>query len=257
MNNDLTILIPLAGEGKRFIDVGYEVPKPLIEVSGKPMIIKAVESLPKGNNYVFICRKNHIKEYHLDQILEKEFNNCQIISIDFLTEGQASTCLLAENMTNPNCQLLIGPCDNGLTWNQKEFENLVADINVDALIWTFRKNVTVKHNPTMYGWVSINHNQEALNVSCKIPISETPINDHAVVGTFWFRHAKDYFSSAKQMIKKNRRINNEFYVDVVMNELIQEGKNVRIFEIDKYIGWGTPNDLKTYEYWENFFNKKY
>ena len=246
----------MAGAGKRFQDEGYKLPKPLIEVNGKPMILEACSSLPNADQWIFVCRKEHLLSSNLEKLLKDEYKDCQIISIDYLTEGQATTCSLANEYIDDESSLLIGPCDNGMTWNKDKYKQLVNDTQVDALIWTFRNNPTVKRNPTMYGWVATK-SEKALNVSCKIPISNNPILDHAVVGTFWFRKSKFFKDGYEAMVKKNRRIHNEFYVDVLMNELIEIGLNVYVFEIDKYICWGTPNDLRIYNYWKKFFEEEY
>ena len=55
------------------------------------------------------------------------------------------------------------------------------------------------------------------------------------------------------MIKADTRINNEFYVDEAINNLVAMGKKVGVFEIDYYVCWGTPNDYRSFEYWKQFF----
>lgn len=249
-------LIPMAGAGARFANEGYRLPKPLIPVSGKPMILQAAHSLPEADKWIFVCRKEHLEQSpQLRDTLTENFPDPTIIDIDYLTEGQASTCLLAEKYIDPEGTLMIGACDNGMLWNREKFQELVDDTSVDALIFTFRNNVTVQRNPKAYGWVKVDDANNVLGMSVKIPISENPINDHAVVGSFWFRRGKDFISKTNQMIAKNRRINGEFYVDKLFDELIEDGMKVKVFEIDQYICWGTPNDLRTYEYWEKFFTK--
>jgi dTDP-glucose pyrophosphorylase len=245
-------LIPMAGAGKRFQDEGYNLPKPLIPVDNKPMILQACDSLPESEEWIFVCRDEHLTDSNLKETLTTTFQNCKIISIDYLTEGQATTCTLANSYISDESSLLVGPCDNGMIWNKEKYNDLINDPKVDALIWTFRNNSTVKRNPKMYGWVEVNDDM-ALKVSCKVPISENPILDHAIVGTFWFRKAKYFKEAYERMYSKNRRVNNEFYMDELMNELIEHKLNVKIFEIDKYICWGTPNDLRTYNYWKDFF----
>lgn len=246
----MNVLVPMAGAGSRFKKEGYKVPKPLIMVNQKPMVVEATRHLPKGQKYIYICRKEHLIEDRIDDKIKQHFPNSKFIQIEYLTEGQAATCLLAKNQINNNEELIIGACDNGMIWNQEKF--LKEKTNADCLIWTFRNNVTVINKPEAYGWVEINKLNEAENVSVKVPISSNPINDHAVVGTFWFKKGKYFVDAAEKMIRKDRRVNNEFYVDECINELIEEGLKVKVFEIDKYICWGTPNDLRTYEYWQNF-----
>ncbi|MBI4407870.1 MAG: glycosyltransferase family 2 protein [Candidatus Kerfeldbacteria bacterium] len=249
----MTILIPLAGAGSRFAQAGYTDPKPLIPVDGQPMIVRATADLPPAQRWVFICRSEHLANYPLRQTLEQVYPGCTIIDLDYLTEGQASTCLLAKDYINTDDALLIGACDNGITYDQAAWQHLLEDETVDAIIFTFRNNVTVERNPKAYGWVAVNADQTVQKVSVKVPISEDPIHDHAVVGAFWFRHGRDFVRSAEDMIKHNTRINNEFYVDECMNNAVQLGLKVKVFEIDKYICWGTPNDLLTYNYWREYF----
>lgn len=253
----MTNLIPMAGAGARFSNQGYSTPKPLIEFSGKPMIILASESLPPAQKWIFICRKETVDDHHIDRLLKDAYPNSEIISIDYLTKGQASTCLLGEASIHKEEPLLIGACDNTTLWDKNRYNALTADNEVDALIWTFRNNAAAKRNPKMYGWVAVDDDSNALRVSCKVPISDNPVKDYAIIGTFYFRKASYFFDAARNMIKKNRRINNEFYVDEAMNEVIEAGLKVKVFEVDKYICWGTPDDLRVYNYWESYFKKLY
>jgi len=248
-------LIPAAGAGSRFAVEGYTNPKPLINVSGKPMIVQAANALPPADKSIFVCRKEHMQASSLEAVLRENFSGCEIITIDYLTEGQVNTCLLAEPYLDVNDSLTIGACDNSMTWNREKYKALTEKESVDALIWTFRNNVTVKRNPNMYGWVRTDEDNNALGVSCKVPISDNPVSDHAIVGSFYFKKASYFLDAARRMIEKNTRTNNEFYVDVLMNEVIEAGLKVKVFEVDKYICWGTPNDLRTYEYWELYFKK--
>ena len=237
-------LIPMAGEGQRFIDAGYITPKPMIEINGLPMVVKAAKCLPPADLWIFICRESHIKIQKIDKILIKYFPGAIIISVDRLTEGQASTCLLAADYLSQDDILTIGACDNAMVYNKIKFN---SNLKVhDALIWTFRNNPLVLQNPEMYGWVSINKSCLVNGVSCKTPISDKPLNDHAIVGCFTFHRAEYFLECTNNMINKNRRINNEFYLDIVLDECVLNGYSVFPFEIDNYICWGTPKDLEQY-----------
>jgi len=237
-------LIPMAGQGQRFIDAGYKVPKPLIEIDGLPMVLQAAKSLPEADKWIFICRKKHITEASIDKILKEYFPEAVVLSVDHLTEGQTSTCLLARDHLKPDDQLTIGACDNKMDFDEDRYKTLIK--KHDSLIWTFRNNSAVLQNPKMYGWVKIDYSGIAEKVSCKMPISDKPLNDHAIVGAFSFKKAEYFYKCADKMIQKNRRINNEFYNDVVMDECILSGYKVMPFEVDDYICWGTPKDLESY-----------
>ena len=246
----MNILIPMAGAGSRFKKDGYKISKPLILVNQNPMVVEATNHLPKSEKQIYICRKEHLEDEKIDIEIKKHYPNSKFISIDYLTEGQASTCLLAKKEINNSEELIIGACDNGIIWDEEKFIN--DKLQADCLVWTFRNNVTVVNKPQAYGWVEVNEENKAERVSVKVPISSKPISDHAIVGSFWFKKGKYFVEAAEKMISKGRRINNEFYVDECINELIEIGLKVKVFEVDKYICWGTPNDLRTYEYWQGF-----
>ena len=176
--------------------------------------------------------------------IDEALTNSDIISIDYVTDGQASTCLLARDLLYPDDQLTIGACDNAMEYSQEEFEIKLNQSN--ALIWTFRNNSAVLQNPKAYGWVEVDETGTALKVSCKEPISDNPLVDHAVIGSFSFQRAETFLQCVDSMIAKNRRINNEFYIDVALDECIGLGYVVRPFEVEKYICWGTPQDLDKY-----------
>lgn len=248
------LLIPLAGEGKRFKEAGYTVPKPLIKVEGVPMVIKAAQALPEADVRVFLCRKEHIAKYRIGQKIKQYFPQAKILEVPALTEGEASTCLLAEQTVDRDSLLTIGSCDVAALFNHGALDALIASNEIDALIWTFRNNPCVQAKPEVYAWVSVDDAGYAQKVSTKIPISDTPIQDHAVVGTFTFKRASYFFDYAKNMIRENRRINKEFYVDECMNLLIEDGLRVKVFEVDVFLCFGTPVDLQMYEYWREYFN---
>lgn len=247
-------MIPLAGKGSRFVQEGYKNPKPLIEVSGKPMIVQASNFLPRAEKNIFICLEDHLKNYPLEKEIKKAFPDSKIISLNKVTEGQACTCelgLKGEDLEKP---LLIAACDNGMLWDENKYNSLLEDKSVDAIIWSFRNHPSSERNPEMYGWIKTNEDR-VTGVSVKKPISDNPRKDHAIVGTFYFRKGIYFQKALSNMYKKNTRVNGEFYVDSCIEELVYMGLNVKVFEIDNYICWGTPNDYKSYKYWQSFFHK--
>jgi NDP-sugar pyrophosphorylase family protein len=248
-------LIPLAGKGSRFSKLGYKKPKPLLEVSGKPMVIQAVNSLPKSQKLIFVALKEHLMNYPLKKVLKDEFIDPKIVSLENVTQGQAITCSLGLKDEDINSSLLIAATDNGMIYDQNKYQKLIEDKNIDAIIFTFRNHVSSNNNPQMYGWVKTDHENNAISVSVKVPISKKTHNDHAIVGTFWFKKVQFFNQGLKSLIDKKIKINNEYYVDSLMGELINLGLNVKVFEVDNYLCWGTPNDYETFIYWQSFFHK--
>jgi NDP-sugar pyrophosphorylase family protein len=254
----MNALIPMAGAGSRFKEKGYLTPKPLLPILGMPMVVNAANALPPSQQYVFVVRDFQLEEYQIDEHLKSHFKSSEIVTLNQLTEGQASSCLAAKDLINNDEELIIGASDNGMIYNQIDFVNSSKD--ADALVFTFRNNPTVLEKPEAYAWAKCNVSNQIEKVSVKKPISHFPMNDHAVVGTFWFKRGSLFVDAAERMIAMNRRVNNEFYVDECINDVIEMGYKVNIFEIQHYVCWGTPNDYETFNYWNNWFeirNKKF
>jgi NDP-sugar pyrophosphorylase family protein len=252
-----TLILPLAGKGSRFREEGFDKPKPLIEVDGKPMIVKAVECLPQSDENVFICLEEHINDFQINQVLGNYYPNSKIWSLTDVTEGQACTCEIGMSQFNVDLEnpIMISACDNGVYYDVDEYQRLVNDLENDIIVWSFRNNQTSKVNPNMYAWLDVDDDGFIHHVSCKKFIYDDPLKTHAIIGTMFFRKGKYFIDGFQKNIQDNIRTNGEFYVDDVLNQNIKDGLKVKVFEVENYICWGTPNDYKTYNYWKEYFKK--
>jgi NDP-sugar pyrophosphorylase family protein len=255
--NDLycTTILPMAGHGSRFKSRGYILPKPLINVNGKPMVVQAVKCLPQSNKNIFIALKNRESE-ELKSSLELNFKNVSILYLDKTTEGQAQTCskAITELKVSLDDPILISACDNGVYYDKKKYLKLLSEKDIDVIVWSFRNNQTTKNNPNMYSWLKVDEDNNVLEVSCKNLKYGDPLNTHAIIGTMYFKRAEMFLSAYHKNLVNDIRTNNEFYVDDVLNVCIEKGLKVKVFEVENYICWGTPDDLETYLYWQDFFH---
>ncbi len=234
---NMNVLIPMAGAGKRFEEVGYTFPKPLIDVSGKPMIQLVVENLNIEAKHVFVVQKEHYEKYNLKHMLNLVSPNCEVVQVEELTEGAACTTLLAEEYIDNDEPLLLANSDQYLDWNSNEFMySMIAD-DIDGGILTF----TATH--PKWSFAKLDDSGFVERVAEKDPIS-----DVATVGLYFWTRGSDYVKYAKQMIEKDIRTNNEFYVCPVYNEAIADGKKIKTYHIDRKQMWGlgTPEDLDTF-----------
>lgn len=234
-NNKMNVLIPMAGAGSRFAQAGYTFPKPLIEVNSKPMIQVVVENLNIEAHYIFLVQREHYEKYNLKQVLNIISPGCDIVQIDGLTEGAACTTLLAKELIDSDEPLLIANSDQFVEWNSNECLYGFSADSVDGGILTF------KNTHPKWSFAKIGDDGFVTAVAEKNPIS-----DNATVGIYYWKHGSDYVKYAEQMIEKNVRTNNEFYICPVFNEAIQDNKKIKIKQIDRMWGLGTPEDLKHY-----------
>jgi len=222
----------MAGAGSGFAQAGYTFPKPLIEVNGKPMIQVVVENLNIEANYTFIVQEEHYEKYSLQYLLNLIAPNCNIVKVNGITEGAACTTLLAKEFINSKDPLVIANSDQFVEWNSNECLYAFSADGIDAGIVTFEAS-----HPK-WSYARIGSDGFVSEVAEKKPIS-----NEATVGIYFWKKGSDYVRYAEQMIEKNIRTNNEFYVCPVFNEAIQEGKRVRVKRIEKMWGIGTPEDL--------------
>lgn len=238
VDRKLNVLIPMAGAGSRFADVGYTFPKPLIGVFGKPMIQLVTENLNIDANFIYIVRKEHCEKYNLKSMLSIIQPGCKIIEVDYLTQGACCTTLLAEEFIDNDNPLLIANSDQYIEWESGKFFHSVNTSSIDGAILTF------KNNHPKWSYVKLDDNGNVKEVKEKEVIS-----DIATIGIYYWGKGSDYVKYSHQMIDKDIRVNNEFYTAPVYNEAIEDGKIIKPYEIQDMNGIGIPEDL------ENFINK--
>jgi HAD superfamily hydrolase (TIGR01509 family) len=235
VNKRLNVVIPMAGAGSRFEKAGYSFPKPLIEVRGKPMIQVVVDNLGLDANFIFIAQYKHIQQYNLKTLLNLIAPDCTLVGIDGVSQGAACTVLRAERYFRGKDPLVIANSDQFLEWNPSDFYYAMeADKGIDGGIITFKAT----HPKWSFVKVEDGYIQEVAE--------KRPISDNATAGIYYWKHGDDFIAAANDMIEKEVRVNNEFYVAPVFNQAIEAGKKFKPFQIDKMHGIGTPEDLQTF-----------
>ena len=235
----LNIVIPMAGRGSRFANEGYLLPKPLIDVRGKPMIERVVENLtPKSKHkFIFLVLEDHIQSYAIDAKLQNLAPGCEIIVVHSVTEGAACTVLLAKGLINNTDSLMIANSDQWINYDINEYVNY--DSIFDGMIMTMYAN-----DPK---WSFIDFNQEFVSRV----VEKEVISNEATVGIYNFSKGSDFVDAAETMISKDLKVNGEFYVAPAYNELILCGKKIGYKNIDTIDetgmhGLGTPEDLRIF-----------
>jgi dTDP-glucose pyrophosphorylase len=235
----MNILYLMAGRASRFKEAGYTEPKPLILVKGKPMMQWATDSLHflKQQNLIFLCLKDHEEQFHISQKL-KEFygSSIQVILVDGVTQGAAATALLAKKIINSEEELIISNADQFFISKNFEKELMHNDKKVSGIIPIF------EGTHPRWSFAKVNEKGYITEVAEKVPIS-----NHATVGVYYFHHGKDFVWAAEQMIKKDIRRNNEFYICPVFNELLGRGDKIKAVPADSMWSMGTPEDVLYFE----------
>jgi dTDP-glucose pyrophosphorylase len=228
----MNILIPMAGAGKRFKDQGIDMPKPLILIDDKPIIQHVLESIKIEGNFIFAVQREHYEQFNLELFLKSIKPDCKIIIIESLTEGAASTCLLAKDLINNDDKLLICDSDSIVKFQPV----LLGNYLMDGAILTFNDD------KPCWSFVESNGNLQKIT---KVE-EKNPISNYASCGRYYWKHGKDFVYYAEKMISDDNKTNGEYYVSSVYSYAINDGKNIINVLVDEFDCLGTPEYMNEY-----------
>lgn len=232
----INIVVPMAGRGSRFANAGYKMPKPLIDIYGHYMIEYVIKNIRpnQDHRFIFLCLREHLIKYNIEEKLKKIEPNCEVVSVNEVTEGAACTVLLAEEFIDNSDSLMIANSDQFVDIDINLYLNKLK--NNDGLIMTMPAD-----NPK---WSFIKYDSNGYVTTIR---EKEVISNEATVGIYNFKHGKDFVLYAHKMINANIRVNGEFYVAPVYNEMINDGKKIIFHNIgNKMYGLGVPEDLNTF-----------
>lgn len=230
----IEIVIPCAGEGKRFQEAGYTTSKPFIDVRGKPMIVRVIENLrPVSDCFTLICRASAVER--LEKLVAPMNMNIRCLPVPGLTNGSVSTVLTMRDKLVPETPVLIANADQLVEYDPPAWWEHVRSHRGHS-VWLFGP---ASHPKWSYAKVE---GGEITRVAEKRPISQL-----ATCGLYFWRSWEAYVTAADEMMKDdNNRVNSEWYNCPVYNEALKRGDKVYPFYPRRMIGLGTPEDLQSY-----------
>jgi dTDP-glucose pyrophosphorylase len=235
----MNIVIPMAGRGSRFSQAGYELPKPLISVLGKPMIEVVIGNLRPScpHRFIFVCQKEHLQQYDLAPVLRKAGPDTVIVPIEYVTEGAACTVLLAEEYINHDQPLMIANCDQYISTPIDSYLQKMDAGDFDGYI------MTMSADDPKWSFIGL----DALGKITEV-VEKKVVSNEATVGIYNYRRGNDFVAACQSMFAVNDRTNNEFYVAPAYNYMIKNGANVGYMNIgadrNGMYGLGVPEDLE-------------
>ncbi len=250
----MQIIIALSGHGDRFRRAGYTEIKPLIRVDGRPMIEHVADLFPGETDILFICSQRHLDETPLRSELQRIRPSATIVGIEPHKSGPVRTAIEARDYIRDDAPVILNYCDFYAVWDYEKFKRTMKDLNCDGCITAYRGFHPHSLGPNLYAYMRADE-KRLIEIREKFCFTDDRMNEYASAGTYYFKSGtllKDTFDSA---IRENLSTNGEFYVSTPYNMLVRDGKNVHIYELDKFIQWGTPEDLEEYQAWSNLFRK--
>lgn len=229
--------MPMGGLGSRFADAGYTTPKPLIEVDGKPMFMRAMESFPADwdIDHVFVVRTDQDERYGLANMIREACPGAKIALLDHNTGGAVETCLVARNLIDTDIPLIVADCD--IRFRSAEYRDLAEGMGLDGILASFESS------DARYSYAEVDGNGLVTRTAEKVPISR-----HALLGGYWFKSGGWFLSLADRFLGDGRPDGlAEYYLSHLFNIALSEGAHIGLAAVDSYDIWGTPEELRAYE----------
>ncbi len=250
MDKKIQLLIPMSGQGTRYQAAGYLEPKPLIPINGTPMIQRLLENFPESWPCFFVMAENH-KNTELPTVLSKERPQGKQIFIEKHNQGPGFAALKAMEFLDPEAPVFLSYCDYAMVWDGVRFSNFVRETECDACVISYRGYHAHYRSPLQYAYSRM-EGERVVEVKEKGSFTENREQEFASSGGYYFKSAKLLREAIEYQITNKIQLNGEYYSSLTVQSLLQMRSNahVRVFEIPGFFQWGTPEDLRIFEYWE-------
>lgn len=243
MMRPLHIIMPMAGEGSRFIKEGWTIPKPLIELKGLPLFLRAVRSVAIEGvpmKYSFIVRKEHIEHYQIDRRIKSLLPDANVLFVEKTTRGAVETCLLAEKLMADEDAIVVLDCD--LEFRSQTFMNGIKSIlEQPSSVANGGLLVSFESSEPRYSYAEVDG-----NMIVKRTAEKEVISNHALCGAYFFSSARGFLKAAHRLMNEPVFTKPEYYVSLLYNYLLADGETVRLAQMEEYYSYGTPEELKRY-----------
>lgn len=233
--------MPMAGEGTRFRNAGWTTPKPLIELKGKPLFVRAIESVKVEGapmKYSFIVRQEHINVYGVDKSIKRILPEAEVYSVKQTTRGAVETCLIAEKGIADDDAVVVMDCD--LEFDSKEYRRLIEEaLKASANDACGGALVSFTSDLPKYSYAELG--EDGL---VKRTAEKEVISSHALCGAYFFSTGREFKAAAHRLLDEPVMLKPEFYVSLLYNYLLKDGSPVRLAEMEMYRSYGTPEELQ-------------
>ncbi len=232
----LTIVIPMAGRGQRFKAAGYEAPKPMIDVAGMPMVERVRRNLPPADQLIVVALNEHydqVKPWLTEVNRLGAYQHIHAAYLEEVTAGAACTVYGVIDEVHPESELLVANSDQWLDWSPEHFIDYCRRSKADGVIPCFRA--------TDPKWSFLTLKEDG---SVRYVVEKRAVSDISTCGIYYWRQAKDCFTSIEEMVRQKIMTNGEVYLAPSYNHMIYNGSVILPYPTPVMWPMGTPDDLK-------------
>ena len=252
----MKIIIPMSGIGKRFIEAGYEKPKPLIRVNGRPIIEYVVKMFPGKHDFIFICNEKHLAETSIREVLENIAPTAEIVSIANHKKGPVyALAQVFENIADDE-EVMTSYCDYFMDWDFEAFQEKMASEDWSGAVPSYTGFHPHLLHGKCYAGVKVDENLKMLDIKEKHCFTTNPQDCHHSAGAYHFARGADLKRYCQELIDQDINLNGEYYTSMVYYLFLRDNLNTYVPPITHFMQWGTPEDLEEFEAWARYFADK-
>lgn len=251
----MKIIIPMTGQGSRFVNAGFTTYKALIDMHGQPIIQYVTEMFPGENNFIFICRNDMLENSDLRSTLLTIMPGAKVIGIDAHKLGPVYTVAQVFDQIDDEEQVICNYCDFFMQWDFNDFKSRVNGAQYAGAIpcYTgFHPHLVHPHN--LYAGCKVDERMCLTEIREKFSFEIDKGQGYHSSGTYYFekgKYVKKYF---QQLMDEQITLNGEYYISLVYNLMLRDGMDILVYDkIPHFCQWGTPEDMAEYNNWSHVF----
>lgn len=231
----LHLIMPMGGGGTRFGIRGFQVPKPLIEIYGKPFFYWATESVRKYvdlASLTFVVLQEHCEKFQLDHKIKELYPEADIVVIPGILPGAVLTCMEGVKKISEGEPILFNDCDHLFLCQafydfckNKQFETVEGGL------------LTFHSDSPAFSYAAYGDDGYVTKTVEKVVISNS-----AICGAYYFKNKAVFEEAVK--IYLDECAYKEFFVSGVYNIMARQKEKIITFSTDKHVSFGTPDEYE-------------
>ncbi|MCR5746143.1 MAG: efflux RND transporter permease subunit [Lachnospiraceae bacterium] len=238
----VNLVFLMGGAGTRFFDNGFECPKPLIELNGEPFFKRAADSLIGHVNYeklIFVVLKEHADKFAIDKKILEYYPDAKIVLLLKVLPGAVMTALEGVKRIKNDLPVIFTDCD--LMFRSEAMYDYYTGGEYDAA----GTLITFTSDQDKYSYVRIDSDEsfDDNGYAYAVETAEKKvISEHAITGCYGFANVGEFVEVAKKYLDNCPY--NEYFMSGLYNEVISSGRKIKVFSVDDYHSFGTPEEYK-------------
>jgi NDP-sugar pyrophosphorylase family protein len=245
----------MSGFGERFRSAGYVVPKPLIEIDGKPTIAHVIDMFPGESDFIFICNQEHLNKpaYQMEAVLKEYCSSGRIVGIPPHKLGPIYAVRQVEHLLAPSDPVVVNYCDFTCYWDWHHFKRYVKETDCEGAIPAYKGFHPHSLGNTNYAYIR-EKNGWIVDIQEKQPFTNNRMEEYASSGTYYFASAAIMSEAFRTVMEQDLNVGGEYYVSLAYKPLFENKKRIVVYPLQHFMQWGTPEDVAEYESWSKVFH---